>query len=116
MSSANASPTGRSHQEMVKARMQARQGAAIKKWSKKVAPAVDVDDFAGDVVVLDQKHRGIHNILSTSRALQERPFYSRALLLFRIVFWKQNRPWGDRVHLDLRSVCFGETTAHSQKS
>ena len=80
-----------------------------------MAAAVDVDDLAGDVIILNEEHHGIHNILGAARAFEEGTIDSGLLLFFRVVVGKQHRSGRDGIDLDVGRECFCEAAIYGNQ-
>src|SRR5436190_9654856 len=65
-----------------------------------MTPTIDVNDFAGDVIVLDEKDNRINNVARAPRSLQQCSLDGQVFLIFAVILRKQNRPRRNSIYLD----------------
>jgi hypothetical protein len=78
--------------------------------------AIDVEDFAGDVIVLDEENNRVHDISRRTRPLEQRSLHSKVFLILRVVFRKQHRARRDAVYLNRRCKRLGQAAIDGNES
>src|SRR5688500_4100505 len=81
-----------------------------------MTPAIDMNHFTRDVVILYEKDGCGDNILRAALTLQKCTLNGRTLLIGRVMLGKQNWSGRNGVDLYIRSICFLQTTINGDQA